>query len=557
MMVVGRPFTGRLCLTATVLCALLAGCGSRDDARSSDETATRKLAEISLPELARVDAPVEAQIRDRHARVTKLMASPTTPSHDLGTAFGEYGMLLHAAEYLDAAEPAYRNAQMLLPDDPRWPYYLAHLYRTQGKTAQAMEAFRQTLRLRPDEVAALVWLGRMYLDQGDPAEAESLFAKAQSVAPGLVAAQAGMGQAALAKKEYARAAQILDSALAANPSASSLYAPLAMAYRGLGQTDKAESLAKYWRNTELALPDPLRTELDMAVQSGLSYELRGVRALDAGDYKGAAELFRQGIALAAPGSSLSRSLRHKLGTALALSGDAAGAAKEFRETVDLAPQTGLDEPAAKASYSLGVLMASQGRPADAFQSLSAALRYNPNYLEARMALADVLRGSGRVEASLEHYAEAIRLNPRAADARFSYALGLVRLGRYADARASLEDSVRAQPDRPELAHALARVLAAAPDAAVRDGKRALAMSKELAKSWSNTDVGETMAMALAEVGAYGDAVAVQRDVMETARKAGLDADVRRMAVNLRLYESGRPSRAPWPDDHPIHTAVIR
>jgi tetratricopeptide (TPR) repeat protein len=546
---------GRLLLM--VLGAFVGACGSSDDGRSSDEAAPAALAVITLPELSRVDKPVESQIRERYAGVTKLLASADTPPRELGTAFGEYGMLLHAAEYLDAAEPAYRNAQMLLPDNPRWPYYLAHLYRTQGKTGQAIEAFRQTLRLRPDEAAALVWLGRMYLDQGNPSEAESLFTRAQSVAPALIAAQAGVGQAALAKKEYARAAQTLESALASDPSATSLYAPLATAYRGLGQTEKAESLAKYWRNTELAVPDPLRAELDMAVQSGLSYELRGVRALDAGDYQGAAGLFRQGLALAGPGSSLSRSLRHKLGTALALSGDAAGAAREFRETVNQAPPTGLDEPAAKASYSLGVLMASQGRTADAIQSLTAALRYNPNYLEARMALADVLRGGGRVEASLQHYGEAIRLNPRAADARLSYALGLVRLGRYADARASLEESVRAQPDRPELAHALARLLASAPDPAVRDGKRALAMSQELAKSSPNTEVGETMAMALAEVGAYSDAVAVQRDVMETARKAGLDADVQRMSATLRLYESGRPSRTPWPADHPIHTSPIR
>jgi tetratricopeptide (TPR) repeat protein len=476
---------------------------------------------------------------------------------ELGAAFGEYGMLLHAAEYLEAAKPAYLNAQALIPDDPRWPYYLAQLHRTEGETQEAMAAFRRVLELRPDDVTSLVWLGRMHLDHGEPDVAEPLFQKAQAVAPAVTAAQVGLGQAALAKKDYARAVQLLEGALANEPGQASVYAPLAMAYRGLGQMEKAASLEKQWRNTELTVPDPLRQELDMAVQSGLSFELRGVRELETGSYEAAADLFRQGLALAAPDSSLSRSLRHKLGTALALSGDAPAAAREFEETVRLAPKTGLDEPAAKASYSLGVLLAGSGRSAEAVQSLTIALRYNPNYFEARMALGDILRGMGRFQAALPHYAEAVRLNPRAAEARVSYAMALVRLRRFADARAWLEESVRAQPDRPEIANVLARLLAAAPDASVRDGRRSLAMTQELAKSHTNTELGETMAMALAEVGSFGQAVSVQRDVLEAARQGGAEADVRRMTANLRLYEAGRPSRALWPDDDPVYTTPLR
>ena len=534
------------------LCLVAAACGSRE---SADEPAA--LAPIALPELSRVDAPVKAQITDRYAAVTKMLASTAPAGRDLGAAFGEYGMLLHAAEYYEAAEPAYRNAEALVPDDPRWPYYLGHLHRTEGDTDKAMAAFRRALALRPDDVATLVWLGRMHLDQGEPDHAEPLFTRAQSLAPGVVAVQVGLGQAALARKDFARAAQQLEAALDSDPQAASIYSPLAMAYRGLGQIEKAETLANQWRNVDIAVPDPLRTELDIVLQSGLSYELRGVRALDAGDYRTAATLFRQGLELAPPGSLLARSIRHKLGTALALEGDVPGAVKEFEQTVRLAPRDGLDEPAAKASYSLGVLLASEGRPAAAIDRLTAAVRYNPSYLEAEMALGEVLRGSGRVEASLAHYAAVVRINPRAAEARFNYAMALVKLGRYGDARMWLEEGVRAQPDRPELANALARLLASAPDPRVRDGQRALAMTRQLAAANGNTDVGESMAMALAETGAYGEAVAVQRDVMEAVRQGGATADLRRMRANLQLYESGRPCRTPWPDDHPAHSAGFR
>jgi tetratricopeptide (TPR) repeat protein len=525
-----------------LLCLLAAACGGSRQASS----AARTLEAITLPDLARVDPPVQTQIKERHASVTKLMAAGDTPARDLGSAYGEYGMLLHAAEYHEAARPAYLNAQALVPDDPRWPYYLAQLYRTEGNTPAAMAAFRRMLELRPDDVASLVWLGRMYLDQGEPDQAEPLFTKAQTNNPRVVAAQVGLGQVALARKDYQRAVQLLEASLSVDPSAASIYSPLAQAYRGLGQTEKAESLASRWKNTELAVPDPLRQELDVVLQSGLSYELRGVRLLDAGDYTGAAGLFRQGLVLTKPGTLLHRSLRHKLGTALALSGDVQGAIGQLEETVRDAPRDALDEPAAKASYSLGVLLAGNGRYAEAAKNLTAALRYNPNYLEARMALGDVLRDTGRPEAALEQYVEIVRLDPRAAEARVNYAMALASLRRYAEARAWLEEAVRAQPDRPELANALARILAAAPAPAVRDGKRALAIAQELAKTSSNPELGETMAMALAEVGSFGDAIALQRDVIAAARQAGLDAEVRRMSESLRLYESGRPSRTPWP-----------
>ena len=51
-------------------------------------------------------------------------------------------------------------------------------------------------------------------------------------------------------------------------------------------------------------------------------------------------------------------------------------------------------------------------------------------------------------------------------------MGLVRLGRYQEARDRLERDVQAFPDQLGFAHALARLLSAAPDDRVRDGARA-------------------------------------------------------------------------------------
>ncbi len=536
-------------IAAVLLLTLTAACGS--STASAPPAAPAAPREVTLPNLARTDAVVQSQITQRY-NVLQEKRKTGASGENLGSAYGEYAMLLQAAEYYEAAEPAYLNAQDLMPADVRWPYYLGHLYKSIGQTEKSIQSFRRAVDISPSEIAALIWLGRLLLEQGKPDEAERLFQRAADLPPRNVAVMAGLGQAALARRDYARAVTLLEEALAFDPSAASIHSPLANAYRGVGDQARAEAHLKLWRNTDILVPDRLRQDLDMSIESGLSYELRGVRALEARDFKAAEESFRKGVALAPAATALGRSLRHKLGTALILQGDIPGAIARFEEVAKLAPADGLDEASAKANYSLGVVMASSGETAAAIHRLSTAVKYNPNYVEAWMALGDTLRKSGRFDASLKPYSEVVRINPRHAEARFAYAMALVRLRRYKDAKGWLEDSARAQPDRPELAHALARLLAAAPDDAVRDGARAMTLVQDVMKANQTTAVGETMAMALAELGQFSNAVEVQRGVIAAAEQGGPSADVRRMKANLGRYERRQACRTPWPDDDPAH-----
>ena len=500
-----------------------------------------------------MDAPVQQQVRERFAALRQTIARRGATDTERGQAYGAMGMVLQAGEYFDAAEPAYLNAQRLMPREPRWPYFLAHLHKSEGDIARSIAAFRRVLEIVPDDVTTLIWLGRMYLDQGQADQAEPLFVRARQLAPREPAVLAGLGQSALARRDYGRAVSALEEALSIDGSLASLHSPLAMAYRGLGDTAKAAAHLKQWRNTEIPVPDPFRQELDVALQSGLSFELRGVRALEQRDFKAAAEFFKQGVDITPGATTLGRSLRHKMGTALYLNGDIPGAVTWFEETIRLAPKNGLDETAGKAHYSLGVLMASSGRGADAIMHLSAAVRFSPNYVEAHVALGDAMRRAGRVEASMEPYREALRLSPKAADARFGYGMALVRLGRYREARDWFADAARRHSDRPDFEHALARVLAAAPDDQVRDGRRAQTIVDGLLTTLNTLDLGETLAMALAEQGKFADAVAIQQGVLDAARRAGFASEATRMAANLQRYERGQPCREPWSDDDVVHS----
>jgi tetratricopeptide (TPR) repeat protein len=508
--------------------------------------------EVTLPDLSRADPSVQAQVRERYQSMLDTIKKPGTTDEERARAYGSIGMVLQAAEYYDAAQPAYLNAQALMPQEPRWPYFLAHLHKSRGKTAESIIAFNRVLELSPSDVPTMIWLGRGYLDQGQADLAEPLFERARQLAPQVPSVLVGLGQAALARRDFARAAETLEEALRLDPSLQSVHSPLAMAYRGLGDTTKAEAHLKLWKNTEVLVPDPFRRELDLALESGLSYELRGVRALEQNDYKAAAEFFKKGVDITPGTSALGRSLRHKLGTALYMNGDVRSAVKWFEETLRMAPDEGIDETAGKAHYSLGVLMASSGRSQEAISHLTAAVRFSPNYVEAHQALADALRRGGRIEQSLKQYAEALMINPKSADARFGYGMALVRLGRYREARDWFDEASRLHPERPDFPYALARLLAAAPDDQVRDGQRAQAIVEHLAKTSKTIDLGETLAMALAERGQFADAIAIQRQVMEASTRQGLDAVTRRIAANLLRYERRQACRMPWANDDPIH-----
>src|SRR4029450_13437726 len=233
---------------------------------------------ITLPDLSRVDQGVQAQVRERYESLNRAMRG--SKGLELASAYGQYGMVLQAAEYFDAAEPCYVNAQALAPNEMRWPYYLASLYKSKGDTDKAEASFKRVLTLHPDDLATLIWLGRLHLDQGRPDEAEPLFIRAQAIAPKSVAVLAGLGRVALAKRDYNTAVKYFEEALALDSEADSLHAPLAAAYRGLGQIEKAQPHLRQWRNRDLFVPDPLQQEMDLALESGLSYELRGIRALE-------------------------------------------------------------------------------------------------------------------------------------------------------------------------------------------------------------------------------------------------------------------------------------
>ena len=555
-----QGLTGRVGLaalaTAVGLCVLAAGgCASDETPPISSDAARSDTVSTEPPVLRPVPEPDLSQISDsdslreeiglQYAALMRAADNPETVPLELGQAFGGMGMLLMAAQYTDEAEACFLNAQALAPGERRWPYYLGHLNRATGEPGQAAVFFEQARQLRPNDVSTLVWLSEMYLEDGRPEVARPLIEHAVALEPKSLAARSTLGRVAIARRDYFHAVQYLEDALTLDPQAAGIHSALATAYRSLGDLDRAgASLRRGTVGGAAAFDfgvirpaDPLMEEVESLVQTPAAFEIRGTGALDRGDHRQAVAHFRSGLKLAPD----SLSLRHKLGTALAITGDVGGSQEQFEAIVRRSPDY------ADAHYSLGVLMEGTGRYPQAIARYTAAVRYDPDSTEPRLRLAGLLRRSGRPDDALSQYERVTQINPRVIEAPFGYAMVLVGLGRYREARDRLADGMTAFPEARAFSVALARVLAAAPDDRVRDGRRAMAIMQDLPDEARLGDFGETVAMALAEVGQSEEAAAQQRLAIAAANETGLDELAQRMAENLRLYEAGQPSRTPWRD----------
>jgi tetratricopeptide (TPR) repeat protein len=491
----------------------------------------------ALPDLSAMADSVQRQIRAQRDALDRLQASATTEPVALARAHGAVGQLLMAAEASAAAVPYFRRAALLDTAEPRWPYYLGHLARMQGDLVMAAQHFERALALSPRDLPTQVWLGRVLLDQGRASEAASFFSRALEQQPDLVVAHEGIGRAALANGHFADAVTHLEAALRGDAAASAVHYPLALAYRGLGRTSEAESHLRVRGEVRPTVPDPLLAEVAGVLESAVVFEGQGDRALTRGDTRAAVAAFKHAAELAPERAAV----KQKLATALAVSGDLSAALALYQELLNANPNF------AEAHYSLGAIYLGSGQLEEAAGRFAAAVRADPGYLQARLQLAHTLRRMGRHQPALVEYEGALRLDPRLAEARLGYAVSLADSARWGSARAWLQEGRRTHPTRPEFTELLVRVLAAAPDVNVRDGGQAVTLGRTLVEQVHSWRTLEALAMALAESGAFGEAVARQQEAIDAYHRltGGSSAE---MVATLHKYERREPCRIPWVRD---------
>ena len=120
---------------------------------------------------------------------------------------------------------------------------------------------------------------------------------------------------------------------------------------------------------------------------------------------------------------------------------------------------------------------------------------------------------------------------------------LCSTGQYREALVHLEAAYAANPGDVSVANNLAWLLATCPDAAYRDGPRALRLAEWACKATSHQSppLLDSLAAAYAEVGQFDEAVRVTRQAIEIVR-SNPKASTETLESRLALYLAGKPCR---------------
>jgi Flp pilus assembly protein TadD len=240
-----------------------------------------------------------------------------------------------------------------------------------------------------------------------------------------------------------------------------------------------------------------------------------------------------------------------------------------------------DPENAVAFDNLGALAFKEGRAADALADFRKAVQFRPDYAQAHCNLGNALLKTGRVDDAIAAFQQAVELEPGDASFIGNLGIALLQKGRVDEAVADFQKSLAIEPDnydvhnnlgvvlfhegrldeaiphilkalelRPDSASArnnlagIAWVLAASPDAAVRNGPKAVELAQEADRLAGGADpvLACVLAGAFAEAGRFPEAVTTAQRALQlsTAQSNTRLADALR--EQLDYYQAGRPFR---------------
>jgi len=173
--------------------------------------------------------------------------------------------------------------------------------------------------------------------------------------------------------------------------------------------------------------------------TGVCALLAGASHRDAAVFRNEETVWRRTL----QGNPDSWTAHNDLGIVLAAEGRPAEAIQHYREALRLKPDF------ANAHNNLGLALGATGRTAEATAEFQEAIRIESDYAEARSNLGMALVATGRTGEAIAQYQEALRIRSDYAQAHNNLGVALRRLGRTADAVGQFEEAVRGQPDYAE------------------------------------------------------------------------------------------------------------
>jgi len=422
-----------------------------------------------------------------------------------GPLWGRLGEIYDIHRLGEQARACYERAEALDPEEWRWPYFAGLVLRENDQQA-ALARFERAVELNPDYAPLRFYIGMSYLLAERLDDAAVQFERAIELDPGLANALIGRARVEIGRGQPEAALAWLERAASVAPQEAAVHHNLALAYRALGQNDRAEQEQALAAASPVpmqlanlgSLEDPVREETILREGASSLWLLHNARRLRAQGSPGAAlEMLDRAL------SADPRSVGALLESARVLLDR--GEAEQARQRVARALEV---DPSSAESYAeMGNVLARAGQIDGAIAALGRAIEIDPLLADAQNNLATLLFGVGRADEGLARLSDAAAALPSNADVQYNLAAALLNRERYDEAIEVLRSARKLRPDHVPTLYLLGSTLAMRG----RFDEAVDLFRQVVERAPAHLDARLDLGQALWELGRYGEAVAALRE----------------------------------------------
>ena len=397
---------------------------------------------------------------------------------------------------------------------------LGNIFFRNDQMNEAIEQYQKALETWPRYVLALNNLGNAFLRIGQVDQAIAQYQKALALQPGHAETHDNLGNALLKAGRVAEAIAHFRTALTIQPDDAATHDYLGNALLKQGQLD--EALTHFQRALALQ-PD------NAGFHNNFGNALLKNQQWDAAiaQYEKALDL-----------SPDSAEFHQNLGVVLLRRGRADEAVVHFRKALAIQPDY------VKGHEGLGMACLQTARLDEAVAHFREVLRIRPDFAEANNNLGAALLQKGQTAEAIVYYRKAVELEPRNAEFQSNLGFALFQQGNAREAVAHYEASLKIRPENAITCKNLAWILATSPEAAARNGVRAVELAESAIRLSGDTDpvfIG-TLAAAYAEAGRFAEATTAAQRAQRLAMEQQQPVLVESLKQQLGLYRAGVPFR---------------
>jgi tetratricopeptide (TPR) repeat protein len=234
-----------------------------------------------------------------------------------------------------------------------------------------------------------------------------------------------------------------------------------------------------------------------------------------------------------------------LGNALLQKGNVDEAISHYQKALQIKPDY------AEVCYNLGNALLQNGQADEAIAQFRTALGLQPDFTAARNNLGDalinfghVLFQQGQMNQAIAPLQEGLQIRPDNVGAYNCLGFIFLRQGRAGEAVGNFQKALELQPNNADAHKYLAWMLAACPDASVRNGAQAIGLAQQAEQLSGGKDpaIITILAAAYAEAGRFPDALTTAQKALALATAQTNTAVVNALRVQIKCYQAGSPFR---------------